>query len=160
MLDNSVDGKKYIFVCYNDLTTYNITSSAHLLNNFNKNNIDKPQSNMDIGKEFLNDYKYEKALGLGFCGRSFEIRGANGIEKKRCTPNEFICKQCMLINKKKYNLGNTFLININGRVAYINKGSYHCYGHFLIGSQIEDCIIKFKCKACKMLDSFSEYYNN
>ena len=160
MLDSSVDGQKYIFVCLNDLTTYNITSSAYLLNNNNKNSKDKPQSDKDIDTESLKDYRYEKALGLGFCGKSFEIKGANGIEIKRCTPNEFICKQCMLINKKKYNLDKTFLININGRVAKIKKGSYHCYGHFLIGNQIEDCIVKFKCKACEMLDSLSEYYNS
>ena len=67
----------------------------------------------------------------------------------------------MEINKKKYNLKDKYLININGRVAKINKGSYHCFGHFLCGyneNQIEDCISKFSCKACKLLDEYSNYY--
>ena len=64
----------------------------------------------------------------------------------------------MGINKKRYNIKNNYLINIKGRVAKINKGSYHCFGHFLCGIQIEDCVSKFSCEACKMLDLYSSYY--
>ena len=64
----------------------------------------------------------------------------------------------MLINKRKYNLKNSYLININGRVTKKNKGSYNCFGHFLLGNQIEDCISKFTCKACKMINYYFEYY--
>ena len=62
-------------------------------------------------------------------------------------------------NKEIYNIKKNYLININGRVAKINKGKYHCFGHFLVGNQIEDCISKFTCKACKLLQIYSEYYN-
>ena len=62
------------------------------------------------------------------------------------------------INKQKYNLKKKYLININGRISKINKGSYHCFGNFLIGNQIEQCITKFSCNACKNLNINSEYY--
>ena len=97
------------------------------------------------------------SLGLYFCGKEIKIEN----EIKKCAPNEFICKECMEINKKKYNLNGKYLININGRVAKINKGSYHCFGHFLYGNngnQIEDCISKFSCNACKLLDNYCNYY--
>ena len=61
-------------------------------------------------------------------------------------------------NKKMYNIQSKYLININGRVAKMNKGKYHCFGHFSVGNQIEDCISKFSCKACKNLDTLSNYY--
>ena len=64
----------------------------------------------------------------------------------------------MLINKRKYNLKDSYLININGRVTSMNKGSYHCFGHFLLNNQIEDCISKFTCNACKMINYYFEYY--
>ena len=64
----------------------------------------------------------------------------------------------MKLNKEKYFIKNDYLININGRVTRINKGKYHCFGHFLVGNQIEDCINKFTCKACKMLNSIKDYY--
>ena len=69
-----------------------------------------------------------------------------------------MCKKCMEINKKHYNIKNKYLININGRVAKINKGSFHCFGHYLIGNQIEQCISTFSCKACKLLDFCSKYF--
>ena len=64
----------------------------------------------------------------------------------------------MEINKKKYGLKNNYLININGRVAKIIKGKFHCFGHFLIGNIIEDCITTFSCKACEIIDKYSDYY--
>ena len=111
----------------------------------------------DLDNEETKFTKLNNSLGLYFCGKEIKIEN----EIKKCAPNEFICKECMKVNKKKYNIKNDCLININGRVAKINKGSYHCFGHFLCGSkgnQIEDCISKFSCKACKMLDYYSKYY--
>ena len=78
--------------------------------------------------------------------------------KRKCVKkNEFICGWCMENTKKRYKINKTYLINIKGRVAKINNNSYHCFGHFLKGTQIEDCI-KFSCNGCKMLDKYSEYY--
>ena len=42
-------------------------------------------------------------LGLYFCGKKEQIKIRNQIESKICKPNEFICKQCMHLNKQKYN---------------------------------------------------------
>jgi hypothetical protein len=145
------DDEHFIFVCKDDLTTYRPISCARFKINKNYKTIS------DFHCKGENGCKYNENLDLFFCGKNIEIKGKNGIENKRCTPNEFICRDCMLANKKYYQLNEDFLININGRVAYKTKSSYHCYGHFLIGNEIKDCI-KFKCKACKMLDSFSEYY--
>ena len=64
----------------------------------------------------------------------------------------------MEINKKHYNIKKSYLINIYGRVAKINKGGYHCFGHFLLGNQIEQCISKFSCNGCKVLDLYSKYF--
>jgi hypothetical protein len=111
----------------------------------------------DLDNEETKFTKFNNSLGLYFCGKEIKIEN----EIKKCAPNEFICKECMGVNKKKYNIKNDCLININGRVAKINEGSYHCFGHFLCGSkgnQIEDCISKYSCKACKMLDLYSKYY--
>ena len=98
-----------------------------------------------------------------FCDKNIKLEFGNKVEIKKCAPNEFICKECMIINKKKYNLKQNYLININGRVANINKGSYHCFGKFLSGikrNQIEDCIKSFSCRACKILDYYSKYFLN
>ena len=64
----------------------------------------------------------------------------------------------MKINKEKYIIKNNYLIAINGRIAKKNKGSYHCFGHFLCGNQIEDCIKKYTCKSCKLLNYYSNIY--
>ena len=65
-------------------------------------------------------------------------------------------------NKRRYNLKNKYLININGRVAKKTKGEdkiFHCFGHFLIGKiQIENCLDKFCCEACKLLSKYEKYY--
>ena len=111
---------------------------------------------MDI-KDIENRSYWDK-LGLYFCGKKVEINLENEKQLKKCCPNEFICKSCMDINKKKYNLGDKFLINIKGRVSKINKGNYHCFGKFFCRNQIEDCISKFSCEACRILDLYSKYY--
>ena len=65
-------------------------------------------------------------------------------------------------NKKRYNLKNKYLININGRVAKKIKDEdkeFHCFGHFLIGKiQIENCLDKFCCEACELLSQYENYY--
>ena len=92
---------------------------------------------------------------LYFCGKTENLE--NEKQLKKCCPNEFMCKKCMDINKKKYNINNDSLINIKGRVSKIYHGSYHCFNNFLLGYQIEECISK-TCEACKLLDSYSKYY--
>ena len=92
---------------------------------------------------------------LCFCGKLEEI--GNEKQPKKCCPNEFMCKNCMDINKQKFNIKYDNLINIKGRVATIIQGSYHCFGPLLFGNQTEYCISK-SCEACKLLDSYSKYY--
>ena len=105
-----------------------------------------------------NDSNYDSSVGIYFCGKIVEIKIKNEIQKKTCSKNEFICKDCMKINKNNYHLKDNQLININGRVAKINQGKYHCFGHFLENRIIEDCIKNFQCQACKMLDNISNIY--
>jgi hypothetical protein len=131
------------FLYPNELKTYCITKSGFISNN-NKNNY----------LEHKGYYYHE--LGLYFCGK--EINYGNIIEKRRCKPDDFMCKNCMELNKEMYHIKKKYLININGRVAKLNKGSYHCFGHFLCGEQIEDCITKFTCEACKILDNLTKNY--
>ena len=143
----------FAFIYPNDLITYKITIAAFLVNN--------QIINYDLNNNLeVNDSQCNSSLGLYFCGNTEEITIESEVNFKKCLPNEFICKKCMLINKRKYNLKNSYLININGRVTKTNKGSHHCFGHFLVGNQIEDCISKFTCKACKMINYYLKYYNN
>ena len=143
-----INDERYIFVYPNEFTTYYITQSGFLITK--KNKILDENSNSNI--------KFSPTTGLYFCGKTVEID--SDVKSKKCAPNEFMCKECMEINKKQYNIKNKYFININGRVAKINKGKFHCFGSFLIGRQIEDCIAKFSCKACKLLDLCSKYYSN
>ena len=144
-----INDKYFAFVYPNDLDTYYITESGNLLDHKMNNNI----KDINEGKNNFNE-----KLGLYFCGENLSIQIGKEIHQKKCAPNEFICKECMEINKKKYFINNDYLININGRIAKINEGKIHCFGHFLIKKQIEDCITKFTCKACQMLNSFLKYY--
>jgi len=139
-----INEKHFGFLYKNELVTYAITKS-NFINNCKNNN-----------KEY-EGYNHPK-LGLYFCGKEFEIIIKENIKNTKCAPNQFMCRDCMEINKTIYNIKSKYLININGRVAKINKGSYHCFGHYLDNNQIEDCITKFTCKACKLLDEYSQYY--
>ena len=142
-----INEKIYAYLYPNDLNTYNITESCYLKKDSEDISNDNKEEEIEI------DEKY----GLFFCGK--EIMLEDEVHTKKCMPNEFMCKECMEKNKNKYNIKNKYLININGRIAKINKGSYHCFGHFSNSNQIEDCITTFSCNACKMLDSLSKYYN-
>ena len=139
----------YAYLYPNDFTTYCITITAF---------IKKNEIYINSKDEVNNKTNYFSLLGLYFCGENIEIKKENEIITKTCAPNEFICKQCMELNKKLYNINNKYLININGRVSKKNKGTYHCFGHFLCGNQIKDCIVKFTCKSCQILNLLSEYY--
>lgn len=139
------------FLYKNELITFPICISGFLLKEENKNIL--------FASIQDNESKYIESLGLYFCGKNIEIKIENGIETKKCMANEFICKKCIGINRILYNIKSKYLININGRVSKKNKGKYHCFGHFLIDNIVEDCISKFSCKACKILDKFSNYYH-
>ena len=138
-----INDDHWTFVYPNDLKTYCLTESRKMLTKETKSII--PHNNNENN-------------GLSFCGKNIEIKTEKGVDMKKCSANEFICKECMEKNKKMYNIQSKYLININGRVAKMNKGKYHCFGHFSVGNQIEDCISKFSCKACKNLDTLSNYY--
>ena len=135
-----INDNYWAFLYNNDLKTYPITISGFI---FKK---DKHIVSDDIQD---NDSKWYENLGLFFCGE--EVKFGNENLNKRCLPSQCFCEKCLFRNVKKYNLGK-YLININGRVAKINKEKYHCFGHFLCGNQIEDCITNFTCKACLMLN--------
>lgn len=146
-----INDKYYAFLYPNDLTTYYITECGFILNH--KKNYSLNNDDINNNNNFITE------LGLYFCGKLIEYENKEHIkEVKKCCPNEFICKDCMKLNKDNYYIKGNYLINIKGRVAKINKEKYHCFGHFLVGKQIEDCINKFSCTACKMLDSISSYY--
>ena len=148
-LKYKINEKYYAFVYPNEQITYLLTISGFLLNG---KEIKNPVDNK------INDYKYNSILGLYFCGENIELKIDNEIIFKRCSPNDFICKKCMEINKNIYSLKNHYLINIIGRISRINKGRYHCFGHFMINNQIKECITKFCCKGCYQLNLYSKYF--
>lgn len=137
-----INEKFFAFVYPNEIMTFCIAISGFIYTD--KINEDKDS--------------YNCVFGLFFCGKNVVVKNGNETETKKCLPHEFTCQECMKKNKDKYNIKNKYLININGRVSKINKGKYHCFGHFLCGNVIEDCITKFQCKACQQLASYSYYY--
>jgi hypothetical protein len=136
---------KYYYLYLNKLKTYYYIKSAFL------------GSNKSINKD-LDESKLNESLGLFFCGKNIEYNNENII----CSPNNMICKNCMEKNRKRYNLEDKYLININGRVAKKTNNkdeAFHCFGHFLIGKiQIENCLNNFCCEACKLLNKYEKYY--
>ena len=141
----------FAFLYPNEIVTYSFTISGFL----KTDNINFLPNIQKIENSQFNPF-----LGLFFCGQKIEIETDKGIETKTCSPHEFLCKKCNEINKNLYNIKKNYLINISGRVAKINKGRYHCFGHFLCKNQIEDCITKFCCKSCEILNLFSSYYKD
>ena len=142
-----INEEKFGFLYPNDIISYCITKTGLLSN-----------ASIKANNEYNNDNQFDRSLGLYFCGNEIAIQTEKGKIYKKCAPNQFICKLCMNKSKARYEIKKNYLININGRVAKKNKGSYHCFGHFLCGNQIEDCINKFSCKACKLIDLNSHYY--
>ena len=143
-----LDEEKYCYIYLNKLETFYYTKSAFLGSN----------ESINDDKYDLNECKLNESLGLFFCGKNIEYNNKNKI----CSPNNMICRKCMEKNKKRYNLKNKYLININGRVAKKFKDEdkkFHCFGHFLIGKiQIENCLDKFCCEACELLSQYENYY--
>ena len=135
----NVDCTHYVFVYENNLKTYPITCNESFKNekSIKINNLEEP-------------------FGLHFCGKKVKLEGE--IEIRECAPNNFICKECMEKNKKRYNLHDNYLININGRVSKNIKGKYHCFGTFRKGITFEYCINNFTCKACEILNLCQNYY--
>jgi hypothetical protein len=144
-----INNAYYSYVYSNELITFCITVSGFI---FKSNML----NNSQIKKEYKGS-KFNQVLGLYMCGK--EIKLNENITKK-CAPNEFICKDCIKLNKEIYNLKDNYLINIFGRVAKKNKGAYHCFGHFLVNDKIEECITSYTCNACSFLNSFYNYYQN
>ena len=143
-----LDEDKYCYFYLNKLKTYYYTKSAFLGSN-------KP---INEDKYDSDECKLNELLGLYFCGQNIEYNNENTI----CSPNKMMCKKCMTKNKKRYSLKNKYLININGRLAKKSVDGdkkFHCFGHFLIGKiQIEICLNKFCCKACRLLSKYELYY--
>lgn len=134
---------RYILAYSNNMDTYCITISEKL----------KKNKDIKEQKDLNKDKKYYKSLGLYFCGNFIEEN------KMTCAPNQFMCKECMKINKEKYNLNNKYLIGINGRVAReLKDGRYHCYGVFNVNSKFEICSNNFTCQSCDLLNKYSKYY--
>ena len=140
-----LDGEKYCYIYRNSLNTYYFIQNVH----FGKNYI--------INDETSKDPDYKESFGLFFCGKKIEYNNNTDV---KCCPNEMICKNCMEKNKKRYQIDNLNLVNINGRTAKRKNKElgFHCYGHFIKGNQIEICLKEFKCEACKLLDRYENYY--
>lgn len=145
-----IDEINFVFLYNNEIITYCAIISGVL-----KTENIKTNPSLELINKKDNFYAL---LGLYFCGEEIEITTKNGIHRYRCEPNNFLCRKCVDLNKILYNLKNHYLVNINGRIAKMNKGKYHCFGHFLYKNQIEDCINKFCCKACQILNLYSEYF--
>jgi hypothetical protein len=133
----------YSYFYYNELTTSHYIQSIQFGEEYSINN------DIEI------DDNYNNSLGLFFCGKEIILENN---EIKKCCPNEMICRECMEKNKKRYKLKNRYSININGRAAKKHNNNFHCFGHFIIGRQIENCVGKFSCEACKLLDKYEKYY--
>jgi hypothetical protein len=142
--------KDYFTFAYpNKISTFSLAISGFL-------KTDKiNEDNASINKEIKNN-KYYQLFGIFFCEKDISLKDG---QHKKCAPNDFMCKECMKKNRNIYNLKNNYMINIIGRIAKKNKGSYHCFGHFLVGDNIEDCLTKFTCEGCKLLNLYSEYFN-
>jgi hypothetical protein len=140
-----LDGEKYCYIYRNSLNTYYFIQNVH----FGKNYI--------INDETSKDPDYKESFGLFFCGKKIEYNNNTDV---KCCPNGMICKNCMEKNKKRYQIDNLYLVNINGRTAKRKNKElgFHCYGHFIKGNQIEICLKGFKCEACKLLDRYENYY--
>ena len=138
----TLEKNKDCFLYKNDLITYYFVKSYLF-------------GEMTINNDILIDNQYHKSFGLFFCGNEIKIENN---ETKKCCANEMMCKECMEKNKKRYKLKNRYLININGRTAKKHKEKIHCFGHFIVENQIYDCIDKFSCKACQLLDKYEKYY--
>lgn len=142
-----ISDENYAFLYPNELITFCITVSGFI---FKKNMLNR--------NAICNQYKesqYNQIIGLFFCGKNVKL---NESTTKKCSPNEFMCKNCVEINKKTYNLKEHYLVNIFGRVSKKNKGVYHCFGNFLVNNKIEECVTSYVCKACSLLNDFSNYY--
>ena len=136
--------KKYCYLYKNDLITCYFIKSAQFGEEYSINN------------EILIDNQYNESLGLFFCGNEIELENN---EIKKCCPNIMMCKDCMEKNKKRYKIKKKHLININGREAKKNKGNnFHCFGKFIRGNQLDNCIQKFICASCQLLTKNEQYY--
>jgi hypothetical protein len=144
-----INNECFIFI-YPNLTITHCFALSELLKSDKLN-----FGNLLVDESAINDSTYNKQLGLFFCDLEDDI--GNGT-KKKCSPDQFMCRKCMNINKKLYHLKKHYLINIIGRACKINKGSFHCFGQFLVNNQIEDCITNFTCEGCKLLNLYSKYY--
>jgi hypothetical protein len=137
-----IDDTHYIFVYENTLKTYPITLTHAL----------------ELTQQIIKISNLDEPFGIHFCGKKVKLKGE--IELRECAPNNFICKECMEKNKKRYNLPDDCLINIIGRVSKNIKGMYHCIGTFVKENNGFDyCKSKFTCKACEILNLCKDYYN-
>ena len=141
----------FTFAYPNKIYTYSLTISGFL----KTDKINDDNSSTNTNKE-IKDNKYFQQIGIYFCEKDINLKDG---QNKKCGPNDFMCNECMKKNKNIYNLKNNYMINIIGRIAKKNKGSYHCFGHFLIDCKIEDCLSKFTCEGCKLLNLYSEYFD-
>lgn len=134
----------YCYLYKNELITYYFIKNSRF---FGKE--------YEINEDIITDKDYNEIYGLFFCGKRIEFED-NEIQE--CSPNKMICKECMEKNKKRHKLKDIDTINIIGRASTKRKGSFHCFGKFFIGNQIETCLQKFSCEGCKLLDKYEKYY--
>ena len=111
-------------------------------------------------KEEIYSYFYYNELTTSHYIQSIQFGEEYSINNDIVIDDNYnmICRECMEKNKKRYKLKNRYSININGRAAKKYNNNFHCFGHFIIGKQIENCLDKFSCEACKLLDKYEKYY--
>jgi len=146
--EKNKDDEYLLYLYENNLKTYNLAISQKLMKTYNLN---------EISTEGINKENYEEQYGLYFCGK--EIKEFS----KKCSPNEMMCKDCMIKNKQIYYLDKhkSAMININGRVCSNAFGDkiYHCLGKFENNRDIKNCVPEeFTCKACQELNRIKNYY--
>ena len=138
-----LDGDKFTYLYNNQLSTFYFIKNVQFGKEY--------KINIDV----IIDGKYDEKFGLFFCGKNIELEKE---KYKLCCPDEMFCRDCMNKNKKRYCLKDHYSININGRAAKKYNRKFHCFGHFLVGKQFENCLDKFSCEACKLLDKYENYY--
>lgn len=138
-----LDEDKFYYAYNNKLSTYYFIKSVQFGRDYSVNN------------NVIIDDKFNEKFGLFFCGKNIEL---DDKEIKKCCPHEMLCRDCMNKNKKRYLLKSRYSININGRASKKYNKSFHCFGHFYTGNQIEICKDQFSCEACKLLDKYEKYY--
>ena len=110
----------------------------------------------------------------------FFVGKNNGIDDKICSENNYMCKNCMILNKEYHKIATHHLINKCGRETTYLNGQVYCACHYIDKFEVkividdqdkgqkekslpyeqeEQCGRYYKqCKACKELQDKMKFY--